>query len=113
MNYGDIILSIRVSNWEGEVADVVLRFDNMEEYMPNPFLNAMVGGFANRIANGTFTLNGKTNNLRRMTGLMLCMGNGLLTRWVWNCKPLKVSQESHSAIRKGLERHNIIMSKKL
>src|SRR6201998_696993 len=57
MNYGGIILSIRVPDRKGQFADIVLGHDALEGYTPNPpYLGAIVGRYANRIANGAFTL---------------------------------------------------------
>jgi aldose 1-epimerase len=64
MNYGGIIVSIRVPDRKSQFADVVLGHENLEGYIPNPpYLGAIVGRYANRIANGTFTLDGKTYSL--------------------------------------------------
>jgi aldose 1-epimerase len=69
MNYGGIIVSIRVPDRKGEFADVVLGHDTLEGYTPNPpYLGAVVGRYANRIANGTFTLDGKTYTLPKNDG---------------------------------------------
>jgi aldose 1-epimerase len=69
MNYGGIIVSIRVPDRKGQLADVVLGHDTMEGYIPNPpYLGAIVGRYANRIANGTFTLDGKTYTLPKNDG---------------------------------------------
>ena len=54
MNYGGIILSIRVPDRKGQFADIVLGHENLEGYVPNPpYIGAVVGRYANRIANGT------------------------------------------------------------
>ena len=64
MNYGGIIVSIRVPDRKGQFADIVLGHETLEGYTPNPpYLGAIVGRYANRIANGTFTLDGKTYTL--------------------------------------------------
>jgi len=69
MNYGGIILSIRVPDRKGQLADVVLGHETLEGYVPNPpFLGAIVGRYANRIANGTFTLDGKAYTLPKNDG---------------------------------------------
>jgi aldose 1-epimerase len=69
MNYGGIILSIRVPDRKGQFADIVLGHDTLEGYVPNPpYLGAIVGRYANRIANGTFTLDGKTYTLPKNDG---------------------------------------------
>ncbi|HET6180090.1 MAG TPA: aldose epimerase family protein [Candidatus Sulfotelmatobacter sp.] len=69
MNYGGIILSIRVPDRKGQIADIVLGHEKLEGYIPNPpYLGAIVGRYANRIANGTFTLDGKTYTLPKNDG---------------------------------------------
>ncbi len=69
MNYGGIIVSIRVPDRNGQLADVVLGHETLEGYRPNPpFFGAIVGRYANRIANGTFTLDGNTYTLPKNDG---------------------------------------------
>lgn len=58
-SYGARIVSINVPDRHGNMADVVLGFDNLEGYLgKDPFFGATVGRYANRIANGKFTLDG-------------------------------------------------------
>ena len=69
MNYGGIILSIRVPDRKGQLADIVLGHETLDGYVPNPpYIGAIVGRYANRIANGTFTLDGKTYTLPKNDG---------------------------------------------
>jgi len=69
MNYGGIITSMRVPDRKGQLADIVLGHETLEGYIPNPpYLGAIVGRYANRIANGTFTLDGKTYTLPKNDG---------------------------------------------
>lgn len=92
MNYGGIILSIRVPDRKGEFADVVLGHDSLEGYTPNPpYFGAIVGRYANRIANGTFTLDGKTYTLPKNDGPNTLHGGTTRTfdRVVWDAEPLK------------------------
>ncbi len=92
MNYGGIILSIRVPDRKGELADVVLGHDTMEGYIPNPpYLGAIVGRYANRIANGTFTLDGKTYTLPKNDGPNTLHGGTTRTfdKVVWDAEILK------------------------
>jgi aldose 1-epimerase len=56
-NYGGIVVSLEVPDKNGRFDDVVLGFDNLEQYFANvPYLGCIVGRFANRIAGGKFTL---------------------------------------------------------
>jgi aldose 1-epimerase len=92
MNYGGIILSIRVPDRKGEFADVVLGHDSLEGYTPNPpYLGAIVGRYANRIANGTFALDGKTYTLPKNDGPNTLHGGMTRTfdKVVWDGEPLK------------------------
>ncbi len=58
-NYGGIIQSILVPDKNGETADMVLGFDNLDDYLQDhPCLGTLVGRYANRIAGGAFTLDG-------------------------------------------------------
>src|SRR5271154_1868326 len=58
--YGGIIQSILVPDRNGQVADVVVGFDTLEDYIqPHPYFGAIIGRYGNRIAQGRFTLNGK------------------------------------------------------
>src|SRR5579871_1376645 len=92
MNYGAIIVSIRVPDRKGERADIVLGHDTMEGYVPNPpYLGAVVGRYANRIANGTFTLDGKAYTLPKNDGPNTLHGGTTRTfdKVMWNGEPLK------------------------
>lgn len=92
MNYGGIIQSIRVPDRNGKLADIVLGHDTAEGYMPNPpYLGAIVGRYANRIANGTFTLDGKTYTLPKNDGPNTLHGGTTKTfdKVMWESQPLK------------------------
>ncbi|MGO9084992.1 MAG: aldose epimerase family protein [Candidatus Sulfotelmatobacter sp.] len=91
MNYGGIILSIRVPDRQGQLADIVLGHETLEGYIPNPpYLGAVVGRYANRIANGKFTLDGKTYTLPQNDGTNTLHG-GLkgFDKVTWDAEPLK------------------------
>ena len=69
MTYGATVQSIRVPDKEGNVEDVVLGFDTLEGYLgENPYFGSIVGRYGNRIANGTFLLDGETYSLARNNG---------------------------------------------
>ena len=92
MNYGGIIVSIRVPDRKGQLADVVLGHDTLEGYTPNPpYIGAIIGRYGNRIANGTFTLDGKTYTLPKNDGSNTLHGgiNKTFDRVVWEGEPLK------------------------
>jgi aldose 1-epimerase len=92
MNYGGIILSMRVPDRKGQLADIVLGHDTLEGYIPNPpYFGAIIGRYANRIANGTFTLDGKTYTLPKNDGPNTLHGGTTRTfdRVVWDAEPLE------------------------
>lgn len=92
MSYGAIIVSIRVPDRKGEFADIVLGHDTSDGYMPNPpYLGAVVGRYANRIANGTFTLDGKTYTLPKNDGPNTLHGgtDKTFNKVIWDGKALK------------------------
>jgi len=92
MNYGGIILSIKVPDRKGQLADIVLGHETMEGYVPNPpFLGAIVGRYANRIAGGTFMLDGKAYNLPKNDGPNTLHGgtDKTFNKVVWDGEPLK------------------------
>jgi aldose 1-epimerase len=56
---GGIIVSLTAPDRDGGFADVVLGFDDLDSYkQAHPFFGALVGRYANRIADAAFTLNG-------------------------------------------------------
>jgi aldose 1-epimerase len=62
-------MSLLVPDRNGRQANVVLGFDTPEEYRDNPrYLGAIIGRYANRIANARFTLDGKTYRLAANSG---------------------------------------------
>ena len=64
MNYGGIIVSLKVADRNGKFGDVVLGYDNLDGYLKeSPYFGAMIGRYGNRIAKGKFTLNDKTYTL--------------------------------------------------
>ncbi len=73
-NYGAIITSFKIKLANGEVNDIVLGFDTIEEYLGEAYLNeypwfgAAVGRCANRIKNGEFELDGIIYHLTKNRG---------------------------------------------
>ena len=69
MNYGGIVVSIRVPDRHGTLGDVVLGFDQLDGYMEeHPYFGAIIGRYANRIAKGAFSLKGVDYTLARNNG---------------------------------------------
>jgi len=64
MTYGGIIQSIEVPDRDGNLGNVALGFKTLDEYIAgSPYFGCITGRYANRIAKGTFTLEGETYHL--------------------------------------------------
>ena len=62
--YGATLQSLIMPDRRGNRADVVLGYDNIRQYLDKPqYFGATVGRFANRIAQGRFSLDRKTYQL--------------------------------------------------
>lgn len=69
LDYGATIQSIRVPDRDGHIADVTLGYDGLEGHLGDTFYMGVVAGrYANRIANGQFTIDGTTYQLARNNG---------------------------------------------
>jgi len=67
--YGGIILSIKVPDRHGAMANVVHGFPTLAAYVNDTdYVGAVVGRYANRIADGVFTLLGRRYELARNMG---------------------------------------------
>ncbi len=68
-NYGGIIVSLRVPDRDGKMDDVVLGYDSFDGYATNPaYFGAIIGRYANRIAHGSFQLDGQTYHIPKNDG---------------------------------------------
>lgn len=73
-NYGGIVTSIETPDKNGHKANIALGFKSLQDYLSNsyiencPYFGCIVGRYANRIAKGKFTLEGK--------GYILPVNNG-------------------------------------
>jgi len=67
--YGGVVVSLKTPDRSGKLADVVLGFDDVDGYVANfngpadAFFGALIGRYANRIAHGSFILDGKKYSL--------------------------------------------------
>ncbi|MBM7406456.1 MULTISPECIES: aldose epimerase family protein [Sphingomonas] len=60
LTYGATLQSLIAPDRDGNKADVVLGYDDLADYVDHPnYFGVTVGRYANRIAGGTFTLDGK------------------------------------------------------
>jgi aldose 1-epimerase len=85
-NYGAKIVSIYAPDRNGNFADVMLGFKSIDDYQKyGASHGAVVGPFANRIANASFTIDSETYNLPANNG-KACLHSGPDSwyRKVWN-----------------------------
>jgi len=69
ITYGGIIVSLRTPDRNGKVDDVVLGCDSVEKYVAQTaHFGGIVGRYANRIAHGTFQLDGHTFSIPKNDG---------------------------------------------
>ena len=65
-NFGGRIVSVMVPDKDGQMRDVVLGFDSIQDYISKPTdFGATIGRYANRINQGQFTLDGVEYQLPR------------------------------------------------
>ena len=68
-NYGAIVVSLIVPDKDGKMGDIVLGYDNLENYIKNDqYIGAIVGRCGNRIGNAKFTLDGVEYTLAQNNG---------------------------------------------
>ncbi|MBE0637257.1 MAG: galactose mutarotase [Bacteroidales bacterium] len=70
INYGGIVTHLIVPDREGNLQDVVLGYDNLQQYLDNnsPYFGAIAGRYANRIARGKFSIDGTEYQLATNNG---------------------------------------------
>ena len=94
LTYGGTITRLLAPDSDNKMADVVLGFDNLDDYRTkSPYFCCLVGRFGNRIANGKFTLNNKTYQLQNndAPGEIPCSlhgGHVGFDKCLWQATPL-------------------------
>jgi aldose 1-epimerase len=88
MTYGGIVQSIEVPDRDGHLGNVALGFAKLDDYVKmNPYFGCITGRYANRIARGTFTLDGKTYRLALNNGEnSLHGGEKGFDKYVWKAE---------------------------
>jgi aldose 1-epimerase len=94
-NYGGVLVSLKAPDRNGKSADLVLGFDDLNGYVTNfnspsvAFFGAIIGRYANRIAHGSFTLDGKKYSLPLNNGENTLHGGPHgFNNVVWKAKPI-------------------------
>jgi aldose 1-epimerase len=93
--YGGVVVSVKTPDRHGKIADVVLGFDDLDGYVSNfngtsdAFFGAIIGRYANRVAHGSFTLDGKKYSLPLNNGENTLHGGPHgFNNVVWKAKPV-------------------------
>lgn len=69
ITYGGIITSWTAPDKNGNYQNIVLGYDNLEQYIKsNPYFGAIIGRYGNRIAKGKFQIDGKEYTLETNDG---------------------------------------------
>lgn len=95
VTYGAIIVSLRTPDRNGKLDDLVLGCDSVEQYVAQTaHFGGIVGRYANRIAHGSFQLDGETYSIPKNDGDNALHGGPRgFDKVVWGAK----------AIRNGVE----------
>ena len=84
-DYGAKIVELHVPDRDGEFGDVVLGFDNLEQYIaPNQGMGATIGRYANRIRDGRFAIDDEVYQLTQNEGSNNIHGGGEFADVVWD-----------------------------
>jgi aldose 1-epimerase len=89
-NFGGIVVSVKVPDRNGKVADVVLGYDTLDGYVKDKsYFGALVGRYGNRIAQGKFSIDGATYTLAQNNGPNSLHG-GIkgFNKMVWTAKAI-------------------------
>jgi aldose 1-epimerase len=67
--YGGTVTSWKSADKNGKISSIVLGFDSLAGYLAKPpYFGAIIGRYGNRIANGSFAINGTTYKLATNDG---------------------------------------------
>src|SRR5207244_9266392 len=94
---GGIVTAILVPDRQGHFEDVVLGYEDAESYIKNngPYMGAIIGRYANRIAKGMFTLDGQTFKLATNNGPNhLHGGNKGFDKVVWRAEEFRTADST-------------------
>jgi len=99
INYGGIIVSLKTPDRQGQMDDIVLGFDSLDDYLSdtyrkaNPYFGALIGRYGNRIANGRFSLDGETYRLPTNDGPNTLHGGDVgFNQRLWHAEPFSSSE---------------------
>ena len=79
LNYGASIYSIKTKDYLGNFEDVVLQYENIDDYINNNiYLNATIGPIAGRVKDAYIKIDDKEYNLDKNSDNLHCLHSGSL-----------------------------------
>lgn len=98
ITFGATLTSLISPDRHGKPEEIILGYDNLEGYLlPHPYFGATVGRFANRIARGRFSIDGKVYQVAcNDNGNHLHGGNVGFSRRIWKAEAF--SREDASGV---------------
>ncbi len=104
-NFGATLVSLKTPDRNGQFADIVLGYDDVAAYEKGTFFfGGTIGRYGNRIAKGTFNLNGQTYHLPINDGANSLHGGVKgFNKVVWDAKPLSAQSGEFSYTSKDGE----------
>jgi aldose 1-epimerase len=91
MTYGARVVSIKTADRDGKMGNVVLGYSALDAYLEDPstYFGAIVGRYGNRIAHGTFKIDGREYQVpKNDNGQSLHGGTKGFDKLVWQAHPV-------------------------
>ena len=97
--YGARVTELHVPDKHGTFGNVVMGYDNLAQYLlPQPYFGTTVGRVANRIARGTFVIDGVTYHTPINNGPNTLHGGAIgIDRHVWTGEPADAGDDNSIA----------------
>lgn len=91
INFGATVTAVLTPDRDGKLANINVGYNELASYeRPGPYFGATVGRYANRIANGKFSLDGKEYTLATNNGKNHLHGGVVgFNRKVWKAEPVE------------------------
>jgi aldose 1-epimerase len=101
INLGGIIGAIRVPDRRGTIGDVTPGYDHLHEYLSDVhYFGALIGRYANRIADSHFVIDGKAYSPQSNDGPNLLHGGRFgFHRAIWNVEPFDLGGGMGAVLR--------------
>lgn len=96
IEYGGTITSLEVPDRNGTTGNIVRGYDNLTSYAQNAWTGAIIGRYANRIANARFTLDGVEYQLTKNSGAHQLHGGNTygFHKVIWKGYPYHTAAEA-------------------